>query len=78
MADCTARTRRAAMTDDEFWDDVGRSLQPGGPSEPGPDDEDLDDVLVTGECQVCGALGECAVDDAGRPLIHAIPADEPT
>lgn len=62
------------MTDDEFWGDVGRSLQPSGPDEPSPDDEDLDDVraLLGDECPVCGSTGACATDSEGRALIHSL------
>ena len=39
-----------------------------GPDEPGPDFE----ALTKDPCPICGALGECANDSEGRPLIHAL------
>ena len=74
---CPRAAERAAMTDEEFWDDVAANLgYPQGP----PDDPDLVADLDLGlrgpECPVCGELGACAYDAEGRPLIHATDPEE--
>lgn len=71
---CSVRARRAAMTDEEFWDDV---YADHAATDPGIDDRHPDlDVPVAEPCPVCGAAGACGWDTEGRPLIHAVSDEE--
>lgn len=68
---CLDRERRAALTNEEFWDEVlGVSLEFEGPMIE-PEDEVVENLSLTGSpCVQCGATGPCAYDAEGRPLIH--------
>lgn len=58
------------MTDDDFWADV--FPMPELP-EDGPE---LDVSVSVDPCPECGSTSACAYDAEGRPLIHAIPAED--
>lgn len=72
---CDVRARRAAMTDEEFWDDVfpmddpPRFVDDGLPCDP-------IFVITVPACTECGETGPCATDAEGRPLYHLQKEDE--
>jgi hypothetical protein len=69
---CSEADLRDAMTDDEFWAHVARSLNGDRPEdEYDPAHEAIDLGLIADPCPECGAAGACGWDDEGRPLIHA-------
>jgi hypothetical protein len=74
---CREAALRAAMDDGEFWAHV---LHVDGPDDYDPDQDDGAPIPTTLDlappCPVCGGAGACAWDDEGRPLIHAIDAEE--
>ena len=52
-------------------------VSPDGPElEVSPDGPDDWGSLYESPCPLCGALGECASDSEGRPLIHALPDED--
>lgn len=67
---CASSPEAAALTDGEFWAHV----YPDAPDDVDPDPEDIAPLPLPA-CPVCGSITECAIDDEGRALIHAIPAD---
>lgn len=72
---CGEAALRDAMTDEEFWQHVfGRE---GWDPEDWDDDGPSDPIEArwTNTCSECGALGACAYDAEGRPLIHAVEVD---
>lgn len=74
MSACPEAAKRAAMTDDEFWQYVADRLQPYLGDD--LDDESAADITddagsYTRECGVCGAIDACTYDTQGEPLIHA-------
>jgi len=67
--ECPTRDLRAALTDDEFWQDVADARHPLGIWEAEP--TDLDAVTFQNDpCSECGEHGECAYDAEGRPMVH--------
>lgn len=73
--DCLNRARRAAMTDEAYWDDVARSLIGGTTwAEEGlpPEEESIN----LDPCPECGSMVACGYDSEGRPMIHVIEEDE--
>lgn len=71
MSLCPRFAERAAMTEEEFWEDVLHQLYPDQAYY--PDDERPDPVaagLIDTPCTVCGERGACAYDSEGRALIH--------
>lgn len=81
---CEVQTRRAGMTEDEYWQDVADMLAHGRPlsdeeREAMHSDFDFDpprSELDMGPCPECGEHGACGYDALGRPLIHPTRADE--
>ena len=68
---CSKRESRAAMSDDEYWDDVfGMNINPLDYYDP---DEDFPDLPETHElnkpCTECGEF-ICGYDWNGRPMYH--------
>ncbi len=72
---CPATRRRAGMTDEEFWEDVGNSIQ--GTADGAELVEVYPEFVLDTTCPLCGAYGACAWDANGRPLIHATEYPEP-
>ena len=71
------------MTDEEFEIDIADSLQgsyiyddcDGGRLKRAPDqyiedEPDVVDLVIKGDCVVCGSAGACGYDAEGRPMIH--------
>lgn len=68
---CPEADMRDAMSEDDFWAHVFR--QP----EPFDDGPELDDTTNQDKpCPLCGEQGACGYDNEGRPLIHALDAQE--
>lgn len=78
MSLCPEFDKRAAMTDDEYWDHVSANLghPQGEPEDYYYDGPDLDVAVSQGTCELCGSEGACAYDAEGRPLIHAVEATD--
>jgi hypothetical protein len=73
LTGCPERVKRAAMTDAEFWDYVLLGVEPGEDSDQPDPPETWEDVPEgVAPCLECGAIGPCAFDPEGRPLIHQI------
>jgi hypothetical protein len=71
---CRETAFREGLSDPEFWEKVLL-----GEQAPGPDyDIDLDDIeqIQGSSCTACGAVGACAYDVDGRPMIHTTEDDE--
>lgn len=68
--ECPERDRRAALTNEEFWDEVlNVSLEFEGPMIEAESDTEM--VSIDGAaCTTCDSTGPCAYDAEGRPLIH--------
>lgn len=76
---CASSPEAAALPDAEFWERVYHQDR----GEPDYDFTPLSELFggVTefgpaNPCPLCGAIGECAVDDEGRPLVHAFTDDD--
>jgi hypothetical protein len=83
IGDCPSAARRAGLTDDEFWIDIGKSLLAAYGMGSIGEDMDCDLPLDSDDsgtpetpCSICGAAGECGVDIEGRPMIHIEPYEE--
>ena len=76
MSLCPEAEMRAAMDDGQFWAHV--LGQPDGPDGYDPDEDPWapEPEPIVEPCVECGQLGACAYDPEGRPLIHAINAEE--
>lgn len=61
------------MTEAEFWEHV---LQPSGPGSDYDIDPDDIEQMQGSPCTACGAVGACAYDVDGRPMIHTTEDDE--
>lgn len=78
---CPEAAIRDAMDDATFWEHV---LQPDTPpmdyDGPDLDDDPPDDGLPVraDPCPECGEVGACSWDAEGRPLIHALRAEDCT
>jgi len=68
--ECPTRDLRAALTDDEFWQDVADAQHPLGIWNPEPTDLDETATFQNEPCSECGEHGACATDAEGRALIH--------
>lgn len=70
MSLCPEAEFRASLDDGEFWDYVLNGVRPG--EEPEVHFEEDPDAVEDygGPCEACGAVGACAYDMDGRPLIH--------
>ena len=74
MSLCPEWSKRAQMTDQEFWDYVLLGTEPGADADP-PDPPEVLEVTGPGApCLECGAVGPCFYDPEGRPLIHDLSA----
>lgn len=75
---CSVRAKRAAMTDDEFWQDVSDTL--GINTRP----EDLEaleldecfGISAPSPCPECGSTVACGYDSEGRPMMHIVERDD--
>lgn len=68
---CPEHDKRAAMTDEEFWQHVFQVDYEGWTDFDGPTDGDVADE----SCSVCGERGACGYDAEGRPMIHTVQDD---
>lgn len=74
MSLCPEAELRAAMDDGEFWAHVFDPFTSCVDYDPGYNDPPLGPL--TEPCPDCGALGACAWDAEGRPLIHPVSVEE--
>lgn len=71
MSVCPEAAKRAAMSDDEFWEYVFHGDRPEDVDEPDPNEPWDSGVETTDPCPECGERSACAYDSEGRALIHA-------
>lgn len=76
MTMCPEAWERAEEDDGAFWTRVTRNLTPQPFAEDPADDLDVDSQMRTEPCAECGSTVACAYDAQGRPLIHAVEADD--
>lgn len=70
---CEYMRRLAEVDDAEFWERVLVGPPPADGDDDWPPEPEPDELVADAMCAVCGALGACAHDIDGRPLIHALP-----
>jgi hypothetical protein len=60
------------MSDDDFWEHVFTQEGLDDEDDYNPDHGAMDDFLTEEQCSICGAVGACAWDAQGYPLIHPV------
>lgn len=79
MNPCPEAAKRAAMTDDQFWEYVlnGLSGDHAGDVDEAEPNEPWDCGLeLANPCWECGEIGACAYDSEGRALVHVVLDEE--